>query len=108
MTPTAQRSAPVNGAASMHQPDHDVLRRLYVEHGHTVNEIAVLLSISRAQVTAALKSAGIGWRTSRKRCPVDDDCLRGMVLDGTATPTTLARRYGVARNTAARWLAEAG
>ena len=31
-----------------------------------------------------------------------------MVLDGAATPTTLARRYGVARNTAARWLAEAG
>ena len=60
------------------------------------------------QVTAALKAAGIGWRSSRKRCPVDDDCLRSMVLDGAASPTTLARRYGVARNTAARWLADAG
>ena len=108
MTPPALRSAPVNRDPSIRQPDPDVIRRLYVENGHTVSEIAVLLSIRRAQVTAALKSAGIGWRTSRKRCPVDDDCLRGMVLDGTATPTTLARRYGVARNTAARWLAEAG
>src|SRR6478752_2478688 len=108
MTPLALRSASVDRDPSVWQPDPDVLRRLYVENGHTVSEIAVLLSISRAQVTAALKSAGIGWRTSRKRCPVDDDCLRGMVLDGTATPTTLARRYGVARNTAARWLAEAG
>jgi len=108
MTPPAQRNAPVNGAPSMHQPDLDVLRRLYAEHGHTVSEIAVRLSISRAQVTAALKSAGIGWRSSRKHCPVDDDCLRSMVLDGAATPTMLARRYGVARNTAARWMAEAG
>jgi transposase-like protein len=108
MTPPAQRSAPVNRGPSIRQPDPHIIRQLYTENGHTVSEIAVRLSISRAQVTAALKSAGIGWRSSRKRCPVDDDCLRRMVLDGAANPTTLARRYGVARNTAARWLAEAG
>lgn len=90
------------------EPDAAVLRKLYVENRRTVGEIAVLLSISRRQVAAALKAAGIQWRSTRKHCPVDHDCLRSMVADGVASPSMLARRYGVARNTAARWLAEAG
>ena len=90
------------------QPDPVVLRKMYVENRCTVGEIAVALSISRAQVTATLKAAGVQWRSPRKQCPVDQDCLRSMVADGVASPSMLARRYGVARNTAARWLAEAG
>lgn len=88
--------------------DTDLLRKLYEQERHTVSEIAVLVSISRPQVTAALKAAGVQWRSTRKESPIDRDHLRSMVADGTATPAMLARRYGVARNTAARWLADAG
>jgi len=89
-------------------PDAAVLRQLYLEDRRTINEIAILLSISRAQVAAGLKAAGVQWRSSRKPCPLNQNRLRAMVRDGTANPTILARRYGVARNTAARWLADAG
>lgn len=73
-----------------------------------MSEIAILLSISRSQVATILRTAGVPWRSPRKHCPIDQDPLRAMVMNGTGSPTMLARRYGVARNTAARWLADAG
>jgi plasmid maintenance system antidote protein VapI len=99
---TASRGTPIRPVET------DLLRKLYEQERHTVSEIAVLVSISRPEVAAALKAAGVQWRSTRKECPIDHDHLRSMVADGTATPTMLARRYGVARNTAARWLADAG
>jgi len=83
------------------------LRQLYLEERLTVKAIAALLSVSRSQVAAGLKAAGVPWRSSQKQCPVEKDQLCALVEAG-AGPTMLARRYGVARNTAARWLADAG
>jgi transposase-like protein len=88
--------------------DVDLVRRMYEQDRRTVSEIAVLLSISRSQVRVALKAAGVPWRSTRKKSPIDPDHLRVMVAKGEANPTTLARQHHVARNTAARWLADAG
>jgi hypothetical protein len=96
------------GESRLRYPDAAVLRRLYLQDRRTINEIAILLSVSRAEVAAGLKAAGVQWRSSRKPCPVTQSRLRAMVEDGTVNPTILARQYGVARNTAARWLADAG
>ena len=88
-------------------PDPAVVARLYLQEGRTETEIAVLLSISRARVTAVLRDAGIPRRTSRKDCPVGADTLREIVQAG-GTAAAIAREYGVSPMTAARWLAEAG
>jgi len=90
------------------QPDPAFVRKLYVENRYTIGQIAAMLSIGRSRVRTALKAGGVVWRTNRKPCPVDADSLRAMVTEGTGRPGALARRYGVGRNTAARWLADAG
>ena len=101
-------SAPVHVGSSAEQPCEVLARKLYTENHYTVNEIAKLLSVKRSRVAATLKAAGVEWRTHRKKCPVDEPQLRMMVEAGTGTPAQLARTYGVAHNTAARWLADAG
>ena len=101
-------SAPVRVGGSAEQPCEVLTRKLYTEDHYTVDEIAKLLSIRRSRVAATLKAAGVEWRTPRKKCPVDEIQLRTMVEAGTGTPASLARTYGVAYNTAARWLADAG
>src|SRR6476620_3992501 len=88
-------------------PDPIEVGRLYVQENRTETEIAVMLSVSRARVTAVLRDAGIPRRDPRKNCPVDPDTLRGLVRAG-ATTTDVAREHGVSHSTAARWLAEAG
>ena len=93
---------------SNRQPDVTLLRHLYVEQRRTVNEIAKLLTMNRSLVASALRDAGVEWRTPRKKCPIEESQLRLMVADGNGSPGVLARAYGVAPNTAARWLAEAG
>jgi DNA invertase Pin-like site-specific DNA recombinase len=90
------------------QADPAVVRQLYEEQRHTVQQIAQVLSVSRAQVRAALKAEGVQWRSTRKPCPLTVEQLRTLVANGAASPAMLARRYNVARNTAARWLADAG
>src|SRR6478736_6735217 len=88
-------------------PDPVEICRLYVQENRTETEIAVMLSVSRARVTAILRDAGIPRRDPRKNCPVDPDTLRERVRAG-ATATSVAREHGVSHSTAARWLAEAG
>ena len=88
-------------------PDPVEVGRLYAQENRTETEIAVMLSVSRARVTAVLRDAGIPRRDPRKNCPVDPDTLRGLVRAG-ATATSVAREHGVSHSTAARWLAEAG
>ena len=90
------------------QPDPGVLQHLYLDNRYTINEIASLLAISRASVTSALKAAGVQWRSGRTPCPINADQLRALMVSSCTTPGKLARTYGVARNTAARWLADAG
>lgn len=89
------------------EPDSAEVTRLYVQDHRTETEIAVLLSISRARVAAVMRDAGIPRRTLSKVCPVDPDTLREMILGGAST-AALASKYGVAHDTAARWLTEAG
>lgn len=101
-------TGPAPAETANRQPDATVVRHLYVDQRLVVNEIAKLLSLKRSQVRAALTSSGVEWRTTRKKCPVDESLLRKMVSDGKGAPATLARTYGVAHNTAARWLADAG
>jgi DNA invertase Pin-like site-specific DNA recombinase len=101
-------SAPSHVAGAAEHTCEVLVRKLYTENQYTVNEIAKLLSIRRSHVAATLKAAGVEWRTPRKKCPIDEAQLRMMVEAGTGTPATLARTYGVAYNTAARWLADAG
>jgi hypothetical protein len=88
-------------------PDPVEVCRLYVQENRTETEIAVMMSVSRARVTAVLRDAGIPRRDSRKNCPVDPDTLRALVRAG-ATATAVAREHGVSHSTAARWFAEAG
>jgi len=66
-----------------------------VQENRTETEIAVMLSVSRARVTAVLRDAGIPRRDSRKDCPVDPGILRVLVRAG-ATATAVAREHGVA------------
>jgi len=99
---------PVGNESPPDRPDPAVVRRMYLDNHYTVNEIASSLSISRSKVTAALKTAGVEWRTTRRTCPVDSNSLRVMVNEGTGSPVMLARTFGVGHNTARRWLAEAG
>ena len=87
-------------------PDPVEVGRLYVQENRTETEIAVMMSVSRARVTAVLRDARIPRRDSRKSCPVDPGTLRGRVRAG-ATATAVAREHGVSHSTAARWLAEA-
>jgi len=101
-------SASAHMGSSAEHPCEVLVRKLYTENRYTVNEIAKLLSIRRSRVAAMLKAAGVEWRTPRKKCPLDEATLRIMVKAGTGTPAALARTYGVAHNTAARWLADAG
>jgi len=88
--------------------DPGVVRRMYLDNRYTVSEIASSLSVSRSEVTAALKTAGVEWRTNRRPCPVDSNSLRVMMNEGAGSPGMLARAFGVGHNTARRWLAEAG
>jgi predicted transcriptional regulator len=103
MISDSRQTVPANRYA-----DPAVVRQLYEEHRHTVRQIAQLLSVSRSQVTAALKEEGVPWRSTRKPCPITVEQLRIMVTNGVGSPAALARKYNVARNTAARWLADAG
>lgn len=88
-------------------PDPTEVRRLYLDENRTETEIAVILSISRARVSAVLRDAGIPRRDSGKDCPLDPNTLYEMVKAGT-TRAALARELGVSHSTAARWFTEAG
>lgn len=55
-----------------------------------------------------MAAAGIARRTEKKPCPVDPTSLAALFSEPGATTASLARHFGVARNTAARWLAEVG
>ena len=88
-------------------PDPVEVGRLYVQEERTETEIAAILSISRARVSAVLRETGIPRRDPRKDCPVDIDTLRALVRAG-ATRAAVAREHGVSHSTASRWLAEAG
>jgi hypothetical protein len=91
--PTAERSMPRWWRGP--DPDPVEVGRLYVQENRTETEIAALLSVSRARVTAVLRDAGIPRRDSRKDCPVDPDILRALDRTG-ATATAEAREHGVA------------
>src|SRR6478736_6566359 len=90
--PAAERSVPRWWRGP--DPDPVEVGRLYVQENHTETEIAVMLSVSRARVTAILLEAGIPRRDPRKNCPVDPDTLRPLVRAG-ATATSVAREHGV-------------
>ena len=61
--PAAERSVPRWWRGP--DPDPVEVGRLYVQENRTETEIAVLLSVSRARVTAILRDAGIRRRDPR-------------------------------------------
>jgi hypothetical protein len=85
---TAERSVPRWWRGP--DPDPVEVGRPYVQESRTETEIAVMMSVSRARVTAVLRDARIPRRDSRKSCPVDPGTLRGRVRAG-ATATSVAR-----------------
>lgn len=90
------------------EPDHDEIRRRYLEQEQAPPEIAVALGVSRARVDAALTASGVprrGW--GKRACPLAPADLRAAVDAGT-TVAELARTHGVSSTAAKRWLADAG
>jgi len=101
--PAAERSVP-----RWRGPDPDPVEvaRMYVQENRTETEIAVLLSVSRARVTAILRDARIPTAGLPQELPDRPrhssragPCRRDGDLGGP--------EHGVSHSTAARWLAEA-
>lgn len=98
---------PVYGWGNQADPDPRVVAALYAE-GRTERDIAQVLRVGRHRVAAALAAAGVPRRSSGRPLPLTASELRALVLDDGLSQYALAQRFGIAVDTAGRWLADAG
>jgi transposase len=92
------------------RPDLDQLRRLYVEQGRTVAQVAEVLGIGRGTAHNWLRAAGVELRPSpsKRRDDVSDDELRELYVTERLSAPDIAGRIGCGTTTVYHRLEELG
>ena len=81
---------------NIERPESDELKRLYIDRGHTVAEIAVRLGIAHGTAHNWLRGAGIELRPSpaTTRGALSDDPIRELYIAAGLSAAHVARHAG--------------